>query len=311
MIAQASQSAPPVRNRWDHILPRSYLAGFTNPFSTGSKKRSKKQGQLAVFDLRRRWWFEASPRDVGAEDGFYDYSPGSMPDQTADEAFFALETKFPNVRRELVRSSFAAWTTHREFLLEYAQMLRARSRLFRVQATSFARQSIVGVVEKVVEEADPTEPTTIRVGLQVKSYVPEEEAQHEQRLRNLAITQMRMEIAKGSGLFSKLCWRLRVTKDPSHPVITADQPVIVIGSAPETPVLQEDGLLDPNSWVVFPVCREACLIGNIANSFKLEPETEYFQPSGLAWLQQWYFKEDSRFVYSPSRVAFHASVDCK
>jgi len=249
------------------------LAGFTNPL---------KQGQLSVFDLRRRCWFEASPANVGAEKGFYDYSPGSLPDQTADEAFSALESKFPVVRRELIESNFTAWATHREFLLEYAQMLRARSRLFRAQATTYTRQSIIGAV-----------------GLKGKPYIPEEQADHEQRLRNMTITQMRLEIAKGSGLFSKLHWCLRLTKDVSHPAITADAPVIALGSSPETPVLQEAVLLDANSWIVFPVCREAYLIGN---ALPLETETEDFQPSGLVWLQEWYFKEKSGFVYSPLRT---------
>jgi hypothetical protein len=263
----------------DHILPRSYLAGFTSPL---------KQGQLSAFDLRLRCWFEASPASVGAEKGFYDYSPGSLPDQTADEAFSALESKFPVVRKELIESNFTAWATHREFLLEYAQMLRARSRLFRAQATDLARQSIIGVVDEVLEK-----------GLKVKPYTPAEEVRHAQGLRNLTITQMRSEIAKGSGLFSKLHWCLRMTRDVNHPAITADLPVIVLGSAPETPVLQEAVLLDPNSWVVFPVCREAYLIGN---ALPLETETEDFLPLGLAWLQEWYFKDKVGFVYSPLRV---------
>jgi len=88
----------------------------------------------------------------------------------------------------------------------------------------------------------------------------------------------------------------------SHPVITADEPVIALGSASEAPVLKEDVLLHPDTWVVFPVCREACLIGNIGNSFKIEPETEPFQPSGLVWLQRQYFKHAYGFIYSPSRI---------
>jgi hypothetical protein len=284
----------PARNRLDHILPRSYLEGFTNPSS---------QGQLSVFDRRGRCWFEASPTTAGAEKGFYDYSPGSTPDITADAAFSALESRFPVVRKELIASSFAAWGTHREFLLEYAQMLRARSRLFRAQAMGYARQSIIGVVEEVVEEENPTGPGTIRTGLKVKPYAPQDEARHEQRLRNITITQMCMEIAKGAGLFSGLHWCLRVTEGSNHPVITADEPVIALGSAPEAPVLREDVLMHPDTWLVFPVCREACLIGNIGNSFKIEPETAPFQPSGLAWLQGRYFNADSGFVYSPSRIA--------
>ena len=285
----------PVRNRLDHILPRSYLEGFTN-----------RQGQLSVFDRRRRCWFESevSPSKVGAEKGFYDYSPGSTPDKTAEAAFCALESKFPNVRKDLIAGSFAAWGTHRDILLEYAQMLRARSRLFRAQAMGYARQSILGVVEEVVEEENPIEAGTIRTSLKVKPYAPQDEAQHEQRLRNITITQMCMEIAKGAGQFSRLHWWLRVTEgSSSHPVITADEPVITYGSAPEAPVLREDVLLHSDTWTIFPVCREACLIGNIGNSFKSEPETGVFHPSELAWLQGHYFKTDSGFVYSPSRIA--------
>jgi len=295
MILKAAKPATPARNRLDHILPRSYLEGFTNPSS---------QGQLSVFDRRGRCWFDASPAKVGAERGFYDYSPGSTPDRTADAAFSALESRFPVVRRELIASSFSAWGMHREFLLEYAQMLRARSRLFRAQATGYARQSIIGVVEEVVEEENPAEATTIRTGLKVGPYAPQDKAQHEQRLRNITITQMSMEIAKGAGLFSELHWCLRVTEDSSRPVITADAPVIALGSVLESPALKDDVLLHPDTWVVFPVCREACLIGNIGTLFKIEPETGPFQPSGLARLQQHYFKDDYGFVYSPSPIAW-------
>jgi hypothetical protein len=70
---------------------------------------------------------------VAAIRGFYDYSPGSTPDQTADQAFKEFEDKFPNVRRELVAGNFSGWRSHLEFLLRYAQMLRARSELFRHQ----------------------------------------------------------------------------------------------------------------------------------------------------------------------------------
>jgi hypothetical protein len=283
-----------VRNRLDHILPRSYLEGFTNPSS---------QGQLSVFDRRERLWFEASPARVGAEKGFYDYSPGSTPDKTADAAFSALESGFPVVRKELIASSFTVWGTHRELLLEYAQMLRARTRLFREQATGYAGQSIIGEVEEAVEEEDPTEAGTIRTSLRVKPYTPQDAAQHEQRLRNITITQMRMEIAEGAGQFSGLRWWLRVTEGSKHPVITADEPVISYGSAPEAPVLREDVLLHSDTWTVFPVCREACLIGNIGNSFKSEPETGMFHPSELAWIRGHYFRTDSGFVYSPSRIA--------
>src|SRR5271166_4101966 len=106
------------RGRLDHLLPQGYLDGFTNP---------SKPGRLSVFSIERQQWFESAPRRVAAIKGFYDYSPGSAPDQTADQAFKEIEDRFPNVRRELVASGFSGWQAHLDFLLQYAQMLRARS----------------------------------------------------------------------------------------------------------------------------------------------------------------------------------------
>jgi hypothetical protein len=265
------------------------LEGFTSP---------SKKGQLSVFDLRGRRWFETGTAGVGAERGFYDYSPGRFPDQIADDAFSGLESKFPAVRKELISGGFSGWGAQREFLLEYAQMLRVRSRLFREQAVGLAQRSIIAVVEEVVEEPSRTEPGVVRTGLRVKPYVAGDDAQHKQRLRNISITRMRSEIAKGAGLFSDLHWCLRLTEDSGHPVVTADQPVIAVGS---TPALTEDVLLrDPNIWTIFPVCWKACLIGN---RLKADMEIESFQPSGLRWLQDQYFRADSGFAYAPSRIA--------
>jgi len=175
---------------------------------------------------------------------------------------------------------------HRQFLLEYAQMLRARSRLFREQAMTQARERIIGVVEEVVA------PTVLKF----RAYTPSDEPKHEQHLRNLSITEMRREIAKGAALFSNLHWCLRTTQDVSNPVITADQPIIVLGPAG----LSEEALTrDPNTWIIFPLCREACLIGNCE---KIDTDTEAFKPSGVKWLRGQFFRADEGFIYSPARV---------
>jgi hypothetical protein len=263
------------RNRLDHIMPRSYLDGFTN-----------QGGQLSVFDCQAKRWFEAAPVKVGAERGYYDYSPDSVADQTADEAFNRLESGFPAIRNALAVGTFEGWVDHRQFLLEYAQMLRARSRLFRGQVMTQARTRIIGVVEEVVA------PTVLKV----RAYASSEEPKHEQYLRNLSITEMRREIAKGAALFSSLHWCLRTTNDVSNPVITADQPIIVLGPAG----LSEEALTrDPSTWVIFPLCRKACLIGNCE---KIDTDTEAFQPSGVKWLRGQFFRAETGFIYSPSRV---------
>lgn len=263
------------RNRLDHIIPRSYLEGFAN-----------QGGRVSVFDSQSKRWFEAAPAKVGVERGYYDYSRDGVSGQSADEAFNRLESGFPAVRKQLIVGSFEAWIDHLQFLLEYAQMLRARSRLFREQTMAQARERIIGVVEEVVA------PTVLKF----RAYTPSDEPHHEQHLRNLSITEMRREIAKGAALFSNLNWCLRITQDVNNPVITADQPVIVLGPAE----LSEEALTrDPNTWIIFPLCREACLIGNCE---KIATDTQAFQPSGVKWLRGQFFRAGEGFIYSPARV---------
>lgn len=263
------------RNRLDHIIPRSYLEGFAN-----------ENEQVSVFDCRAKRWFEATPANVGAERGYYDYSAGSIADGTADEVFGRLESGFPVIRNDLIARTFEAWIGHRQFLLEYAQMLRARSRLFREQVMTRAREQIIGVVQEVVT------PTV----LTFKPYTPSDEPRHEQHLRNLSITEMRREIAKRAALFSNLHWYLRYTQELINPIVTSDQPIIVLG----TGGLTEEALTrDPNTWVIFPLCREACLIGNCE---KIDTDTEAFRPSGVEWLRGQFFRADEGFIYSPVRV---------
>ena len=272
------QSAAP-RNRLDHLLPQGYLEGFID---------AAKGTTLSVLDIQKQRWFESGTRNVAAIRGFYDYSPGSAPDQTADEAFAKFEDRFPNVRRELVSNGFSGWRTHLNFLLEYAQMLRARSELFREHALAVARESSMLRVEEVWQEAGTTK---------VK-YKPLElsEADRETLLRNMTITTMRREIANGAGLFVQMHWCLRFTTDPAHPVITADDAVIVQGR--NIPTL-EKALEDQETLIFFPLCWQACLIGSIA---QFATETDMFLRPDLTLLQSLYLKSDRRFVYSPSRL---------
>jgi hypothetical protein len=86
------------RNRLDHHLPQRYLEGFIGP---------PRYGQLSVFDRHEKRWFESGTAGVGPIKGFYDYTEGSEPDQTADEAFKKLEMAFPTVRRECDVSAIA------------------------------------------------------------------------------------------------------------------------------------------------------------------------------------------------------------
>ncbi|MBI1750007.1 MAG: DUF4238 domain-containing protein [Acidobacteria bacterium] len=242
------------RNRLDHVLPQGYLEGFTSP---------SQEGQVWVFDRQEQLWFDTGTRGIGAIRGFYDYPLGSQPDQTADQAFAELEARFPHVRRKLVANNFSNWREHLDSLLHFAQMLRARSKLFRDEHLAYTRG---------VTMLDAT------------------------LLRNKAITDMRTEIGRGPGWLSEFYWCLRLTASPTDPVITADNPVVVDGIAPTF----QQALQDAHTRVSFPICWQACLVGRKA---KFDKQSDAFLPGELDRLRSIYLQEASRFVFSPSRIA--------
>ncbi len=240
-----------------------------------------------VFDRQEQRWFDTGTRGIGAIRGFYDYSEGSDPDQTADQAFAQLEAQFPAVRRELVENSFSNWRAHLDFLLHFAQMLRARSELFRQQHVAHTRrQTMFEITEGLAGKQ-----------LRVRGFQPADRREYETLLRNKAITDMRTEIAKGAAWLSERHWCMRFAVNPTDPVITTDHPVVVDGRSPTL----EETLPDPNTLVFFPVCWQACLIGSMA---KFDKETDAFHPDDLIRLRGIQLKVAHRFVFSPSRVAF-------
>ncbi len=119
--------------------------------------------------------------------------------------------------------------------------------------------------------------------------------EREKLFRNMAITIMRHEIAKGAAFFSQLHWCLRIAAAVTDPVITGDDAIIVEGKAPTL----EATLTDANT-IFFPVSRHACLIGSPT---KFDLETEVFRAPDLKLLQSGYIKGECRFAYSPKRLA--------
>ncbi len=286
MAANAQGTAN--HNRLDHVLPQGYLDGFTSPSN---------QGQLCVFDRQQQRWFNTGTPGVAAIRGFYDYSPGSEPDQTADQAFAELEAQFPPVRRELVENNFSNWRAHLDFLLHFAQMLRTRSERFRQQDVAHTRkQTMFEVVEVLERKPSERQPGRFDETLRVRPFRPVDQKEYETLLRNKAITDMRTEMAKGAAWLSELHWCLRFAVSPIDPVITADHPVVVDGRSPTL----KEALPDPNALVFFPVCWQACLIGSMA---KFDKETDAFHPSDLRSLRGICLKLANRFVFSPSQVA--------
>jgi Protein of unknown function (DUF4238) len=113
-----------LRNRRDHYIPRSYLRGFIDP------QRESLPRPLWHFDVPGRVWSERSPREIGYRYGFYDYMTEQVGTETADTSFAALENLYPQIRAALLEDNFDNWREYLDFLLCYAQMMRARSLLF-------------------------------------------------------------------------------------------------------------------------------------------------------------------------------------
>lgn len=266
------------RNRRDHYLPQGYLEGFIGPSG---------QGQLSVFDRQENRWFKSGTAGIGAIKGFYDYREGSEADQTADEAFRELETTFPTVRRELIMSGFVDWKKRLEILLRFGQMLRARSQLFREQSMVQSR----GLTFLKIEEIFPAEPSKTEPGklvtpIRYSPYTPTEI-----ELRNKTITDMRVEIGKGTMWMSDMHWCLRITHNPEDPFVTCDTPIVMEGRVP-----QDDALRDRGTLIFFPLCWQACLVGSPA---KFDIETDAAAATDMKKFRALYIKSAIRFVFSP------------
>ncbi len=101
---------------------------------------------------------------MGYRHGFYDYTTREIGLEAADAAFGELERIFPKVRRELIERNFENWKDHRDFLLRYVQMMRARSLLFFEHQYAEGRNLRAWVIEEVSPD---------RRSVKVRSIIPE------------------------------------------------------------------------------------------------------------------------------------------
>lgn len=271
-------ASPALMNRRDHYLPQGYLRGFIDP------ARRKHKQPLWHFDIPNRVWSEKSPREVGYRLGFYDYTTAEIGPETADKAFAQLENIFPKVCRELVSRKFANWKEHRDVLLRYAQMLRARSLLF------FSQKRVEGrnLRAWIVEEVGPD-----RMSVKVKSMTPE--PLPDGFIRNWTINQMRDEIKKGAAWLNDFNWALRYCDSPSTPFIVSEFPLLLYGPC-SNPV---DAMRDPASLLFFPLCWQACLIGS-RQYFDIE--TDRFGSEDMLTARRMYRESAELFILSPTRL---------
>ena len=260
-MKKAKPPSSSLRTRKDHYVPQGYLRGFVHP------DREKHERPLWVFDIKRGEWSEKSTSQVGWERGYYDYSPGTNPDATADDAFTRLENALPIVRDRIRAEGFESWIRHRGVLVSFVGMVAARSPLCRAQAESQVLSSLAG-------------------------------APNEQVLaKNYSITVMRTEIERRSKDWQAYHWSLGYTKNPEHPFVASDQAVGMHGRGADLNEAYERN----DFWLWCPLSWDMCLIGS---SQRLIAEaTAELQPEHIAEVQVLTRRQANAFLASPVPLA--------
>jgi hypothetical protein len=221
------------------------LRGFIDPAREGLPK------PLWHLDIAYKSWSERSAKQIGHGTGFYDYA-GTSPDldsmPSADDAFLELENAFPTVRAKLVSKHFCDWRKHLGFLLNYMQMIRARSPLF------FEQKEIEGKALQTwtIKELHPDGKT-----LTLDSMEPAPPPAH--FIKNRTITHMREEIQKGAAWLWDFNWCLRYCDSVSEPFVTSESSLVAEG--PPAPDVAE-AVKHPETLLYFPLCWQACLFGS-------------------------------------------------
>ena len=248
------------RDRKDHYVPQGYLRGFIHP------ERLRHSKPLHVFDVKRREWHEKAPAQIAWERGFYDYSPESDPDATADDAFRRLENQLPIVRERIRVEGYASWIEHHELLVSFAAMMAARSPLFRTQSTCQVLHSL-------------------RV-----------QANGEALAKNYSITQMRTEIERRRTEWARFHWVLGVATRPDIPFVTSDQVVGMWGNGAGP----AEAYSSNDFWIWCPISWDMCLIGS---SQPLSgPTTTELASEHIAEVQTLTRRQATVFVASPVRL---------
>ncbi len=268
------------QNRKDHYIPRSFLRGFIDP------SRWSLEQPLWYLDVSNNVWSERSPAEVGYRYGFYDYAKAEVGLENADEGFAELEGRYPRIRRSLVESNFKNWKEHLDFLLRYAQMMRARSLLF-----FECQQAEWGKAKGwIAEEVFPDGKS-----IKVKSMTPE--PLPSTFIRNRTIVKMLGEIKKGAAWLKDFNWCLRYCDSPSTPFVISEIPFVCRGRSSDL----AEALQDPETLLFFPLCWQACLIGS--QQF-FDKDTDRFGDEDMRTTQRMYRESAKLFVLSPTMLNF-------
>lgn len=151
----------------------------------------------------------------------------------------------------MAANQFATWEQHKDFLLEFMQMMRARSRLAMQQQEAEVRKLRGSVVTSVGPDGR---------SVTLDSLEPRPLPEH--TVRNWTVSRVLQDAQSGVAWMESMDWCLRYTDNENEPFCTTDQALIVIGTAPDQPM--STGLLaHPETVVIFPLCWRACLFGSL------------------------------------------------
>lgn len=236
--------------------------------------------------MHAQQWKNVSPKEVAYGEGFYDYADGT--DYSAvthpDSAFARLEREFPVRREEMAADAFADWEKHKEFLLDFMQMMRARSPLAMQQREGEARNLRGATVTGV----SPDGRTLTVDSLELRP-LPEH------FIRNFTISKMLQEVKAGASWMSEFDWCLRYTNEENYSFCTTDQAFFAEGTLKHAPVTI-DLVRHPDTLLFFPLSWQACLFGS---SLRFDTAYDRADPRDIQTLRAKQKRYANRFVMSP------------
>jgi hypothetical protein len=183
----------------------------------------------------------------------------------------------------MAAGEFARWEQHRNFLLEFMQMMRARSPLAMQQYEAEAR-SLRGAT---ITSVSPDARTVTLDSLELRP-LPEH------AIRNFSISKMLREVKAGASWMSDFDWCLRYTDDENEPYCTIDQAIFVEGTV-DAP-LTMDLLKHRDTLILFPLCWQACLFGSAR---RFDKSYDRADPRDIQTLRGKQKRQANRFVLSP------------
>jgi len=275
------QKAKQQRGRKDHWLPQGYLRGFI------SSARANDPKPLSCFQRHTQKWESVSTSEIAFGKGFYDYATETDYSVVThpDSVFARLEREFPQRRAELAANNFEAWEQHKDFLLEFMQMMRARSPLAMQQQEAEVRKLRGSKITSVSPD---------RRSVKLDSLEPR--PLPENTVRNWTISRMLQDVTAGISWMGNYNWCLRYTDNEDEPFCTTDQALIVIGTVPDDP-MSMDLLSHSDTVVIFPICWRACLFGS---PLKFDKSYDRAHPTQLVSLRNDQKRLAHRFVISPA-----------